>query len=56
MRPARKKTTHYCGIVMLSQKVALWFHGFTISISDSRSYLIRVQTGKVAYTHKDLAY
>ena len=56
MRLTRNKKTHYCSMVMLSQKVTLWYYSFTISISDLCPNLMRVQTGKVAHTHKELAY
>ena len=56
MRLTRNEKTQYCGMVMLSKKIASWYswiHDFHIFFV-SQFNEMRVETGRV--THKDLAY
>ena len=56
MRLTRNNITQYCGMVMLSQRLLCDIHGFMITIYDLCPNLMRVQTAKVPYGHKELAY
>ena len=56
MRLTRNNITQCCGMVMLSQRLLCDIHGFMITIYDLCPNLMRVQTAKVPYGHKELAY
>ena len=56
MRLTRNKKLSIVAWSCCSKRLLCGVHGFMISICDLCPNLMRVQTGKVSHTHKELAY